>query len=42
MIAYAAAVIPLLRRMRAVKAAALSLSAWLVVAAVAALPLLLA
>jgi uncharacterized membrane protein (GlpM family) len=42
MIAYAAAAVPLLRRQRAVKAAALSLSAWLVVAGVVELPLLLA
>jgi uncharacterized membrane protein (GlpM family) len=42
MVAYAAAAVPLLRRVRAVKAAALSLSAWVLVAAVVALPLLLA
>jgi uncharacterized membrane protein (GlpM family) len=41
MVAYAAAAVPLLRRTRAATAAALSLSAWLVVAALAALPLLL-
>lgn len=42
MVAYAAAVVPLLRRTKAVTAAALALSAWLLVAAVVALPLLLA
>lgn len=42
MIAYAALAVPLLARMRAGKAAALSLSAWIVVAAAVALPLLLA
>jgi uncharacterized membrane protein (GlpM family) len=41
MIAYAATVVPLLRRTQAVKAAALSLSAWVLVAGVVALPLLL-
>jgi uncharacterized membrane protein (GlpM family) len=42
MIAYAAAAVPLLRRQRAGKAAAWSLSAWLLVAGVVELPLLLA
>jgi hypothetical protein len=42
MVAYAAAAIPLLRRTRAAQAAALSLSAWAVVATLVALPLLLA
>jgi hypothetical protein len=41
MMAYAAAAVPLLRRTRAVKAAGLALSAWLMVATVVALPLLL-
>ncbi len=42
MIAYAALVVPLLRRMRASRAAALALSAWLLVAAVVAVPVMLA
>jgi hypothetical protein len=42
MIAYAAAVVPLLRRMRASAAAAVALGAWLALAAVVALPVLLA
>jgi uncharacterized membrane protein (GlpM family) len=42
MMAYAAAVVPLLRRTQALKAAALSLGAWVAVAALVALPLLLA
>ncbi len=42
MVAYASAVVPMLRRTGALSAAALSLSAWLVVAVVVALPLLLA
>jgi uncharacterized membrane protein (GlpM family) len=41
MVAYAAAVIPLLRRTRALTSAAVALSAWLVVAVAVALPLLL-
>jgi uncharacterized membrane protein (GlpM family) len=42
MVAYAAAAVPLLRRMRASLAAALALSAWVIVAGLASLPLLLA
>lgn len=42
MMAYAAAVVPLLRRTRASRAAALALSAYVVVAAVFALPVMLA
>ena len=42
MIAYAAAVVPLLRRTRASGAAAIALGAWLAVAAVFALPVLMA
>lgn len=42
MVAYAAAVIPLLRRMRASRAAIVGMGAWTVVAAVAAVPVLLA
>lgn len=42
MAVYAAAVVPLLRRMRASRAAVLGLSAWGVGAAVIALPVLLA
>ncbi len=42
MVAYAAAVVPLLRRMRALRAAVTALGAWLLVAVVVALPLLLA
>lgn len=41
MIAYAAAAIPLLRRLRASRAAAAAMAAWLLVAALAALPVLL-
>lgn len=41
MVAYAAAVVPLLRRRRAPIAAALALPAWFVVATLASLPLLL-
>ena len=41
MVAYAAAVIPLLRRTRALTAAGVALSAWLAVAVAVALPLLL-
>lgn len=41
MIAYAAAAIPLLRRARASTAAAIAMGAWVTVAAVVALPLLL-
>jgi uncharacterized membrane protein (GlpM family) len=41
MIAYAAAAVPLLRRKRAVVAAALALFAWTAAAAVAAVPVLL-
>jgi uncharacterized membrane protein (GlpM family) len=41
MVAYAAAVVPLLRRMPALRAAATGMGAWLVVAVVVALPLLL-
>lgn len=41
MVAYAAAVIPLLRRLRAGPAAAIALGAWTGVAAVVALPILL-
>ena len=42
MVAYAAAVVPLLRRARAADAAALALVAWTAVAAIAAVPVLLA
>jgi uncharacterized membrane protein (GlpM family) len=42
MVAYAATVVPLLRRVRALRAAVAALGAWLLVAAVVALPLLLA
>ena|SRR5436309_3074595 len=42
MIAYAAATIPLLRRLRASRAAALGLAAWVVPAAVVAVPVLVA
>jgi uncharacterized membrane protein (GlpM family) len=42
MMAYAAGVVPLLRRMRASRAAVLGLGAWGVAAAVAAVPVLLA
>lgn len=42
MMAYAAAVVPLLRRMTALRAAALAMTAWFGVAALVALPLLLA
>ncbi len=42
MVAYAVAVVPLLRRTKAVRAAATALAAWVLVAAVVALPLLLA
>jgi Protein of unknown function (DUF3147) len=42
MVGYAAAVVPLLRRTSAVRAAGLALGAWLTVAVVVALPLLLA
>jgi uncharacterized membrane protein (GlpM family) len=42
MAAYAAAVIPLLRRTSALRAAGLSLGAWLAIAVAVALPLLLA
>jgi len=42
MIAYAAATIPLLRRLRASRAAALGLVAWVVPAAVVAVPVLVA
>jgi hypothetical protein len=42
MVAYAAAVVPLLRRMKASLAAAVALGAWLGVSAVAALPVLVA
>jgi uncharacterized membrane protein (GlpM family) len=42
MVAYAAAVIPLLRRMRSMRASAAAMGAWLLVAAIVALPLLLA
>jgi uncharacterized membrane protein (GlpM family) len=42
MVAYAAAVVPLLRRVSALRAAGVALSAWLAVAVVVALPLLLA
>ena len=42
MVAYAAAVVPLLRRIRASRAALAGMGAWAVVAAVAALPVLLA
>lgn len=41
MMAYAAAVIPLLRRTRAARAAAIALGAWFCVAALVALPVLL-
>lgn len=42
MVAYAAAVVPLLRRLSAARAAAGALMAWTVAAAVVALPILLA
>lgn len=42
MAAYAGSVIPLLRRLRAGRAAAFALGAWFVVAAVIALPVFLA
>jgi uncharacterized membrane protein (GlpM family) len=42
MIAYAAAAIPLLRRLRAVGAAAAALGAWVLVAGLVAVPVLLA
>ena len=42
MVAYAAAVIPLLRRMRASRAASTALVAWVVAAAVVAIPVLTA
>ena len=42
MVAYAAAVVPLLRRGRAAGAAALALIAWVSMAAIAAVPVLLA
>ena len=42
MVAYAAAVVPLLRRLRPIAAAALALVAWTLVAAVSALPVMLA
>lgn len=42
MVAYAAAVVPLLRRMRASRAAVVGMGAWAAVAAVVAVPLLLA
>ena len=42
MVAYAAAVVPLLRRMRASYAAGAAMGAWAVVAAVVAVPVLLA
>jgi uncharacterized membrane protein (GlpM family) len=41
MVAYAAAAIPLLRRLKASRAAAVALPAWFAAAAVAAVPLLL-
>ena len=41
MIAYAAAVLPQLKRRRATRAAAVAMSAWLVVAALFALPVML-
>jgi uncharacterized membrane protein (GlpM family) len=42
MVAFAAAVVPLLRNMEAMKAATVALGAWVLVATVVALPLLLA
>lgn len=42
MVAYAAAAIPLLRRVRASAAAALALGGWLVIASAAAVPIVLA
>lgn len=42
MVAYAATVVPLLRRMRAPRAAAAGLGAWFLVAAIVAVPVLLA
>jgi uncharacterized membrane protein (GlpM family) len=42
MVAYAAVVVPLLRSMRASSAAAIAMGAWIVVAAVVAVPLLVA
>lgn len=42
MVAYAAAVVPLLRRMRALHAAVAGMGVWAVVAAVVAVPVLLA
>lgn len=42
MVAYAAAVVPLLRRLRASRAAILGLGVWAVVAAAVAVPVLLA
>jgi hypothetical protein len=42
MIAYALAVVPLLRRMRAPRAAVLGLGAWTLVAAAVAVPVLVA
>jgi uncharacterized membrane protein (GlpM family) len=42
MMAYAAVVVPLLRRTRASRAAALALTAWVVVAGLVALPVMLA
>lgn len=42
MVAYAAAVVPLLRRIRASGAAVAGMSAWIVVAAAVAVPVLLA
>jgi len=42
MVAYAAAVVPLLRRTHASRAAVAALGAWIVVASLAAIPLLLA
>lgn len=41
MVAYAATAVPLLRRLRAGKAAAVALGAWFVVAAVVAVPVML-
>ena len=41
MVAYAAAVVPLLRRVRASAAAAIALTAWTAVAAIVAIPILL-
>ena len=42
MVVYAAAVVPLLRRLRASRAAALALIAWIVAAGVVAIPVLVA